>query len=104
MRTFTLFTLALIMATLQSSMAAEITAPEIGRDLFGSTQLGKSGGSCAGCHPDGKGLDKVGDFSDTELKDIINACVRDALHGTLFHDDSRELNALMLYVRRFQAK
>jgi len=104
MKTFTLFALTLIMASLQLSMATEITTSEIGRDLFESTKLGTSGRSCAVCHPDGKGLDKVGDFSDAELKDIINACVRDALHGTLFAGDSKELNALMLYVRNFQAK
>ena len=104
MKTSNLFTLALMMASLQPSIAAGISTLEIGRNLFESTQLGKSDLSCAACHPDGKGLEKVGDFSDTELKDIINACVRDALHGTLFASDAQELNALMLYVRSFQAK
>ena len=104
MKTFTRFALALILTGLQPSMAAEIRTSEIGRALFESTQLGKSGRSCTACHPEGKGLDKVGDFSDNELKDIINACVRDALQGTPFAGDSQELNALMLHVRRFQGK
>ena len=104
MKTFILFPLALILASVLPAIAVEVATPEMGRALFESTQLGKSGRSCAVCHPDGKGLDKVGDFNDAELKDIINACVRDALQGTLFAGDSQELKALLLHVRSFQAK
>lgn len=104
MKTSMLFPWALILASVLSAMAVEIATPEMGRALFESTQLGKSGRSCAVCHPDGKGLDKVGDFSDAELKDIINACVRDALQGTLFPSDSQELSALLLHVRGFEQR
>jgi len=96
--------MALILVGVLPAMAVEVATPEMGRALFESTRLGKSGRSCAVCHPEGKGLDKVGDFSDAELKDIINACVRDALQGPLFPDDSQELTALMLHVRSLQAK
>jgi hypothetical protein len=99
-----LLTMALILANVLPARAVEVVPPDMGRALFESTQLGKSGRSCAGCHPDGKGLDKVGDFSDAELKDIINACVRDALQGSLFAGDSQELAALLQHVRSFQAK
>jgi len=104
MKSFILLPLALILANVLPAMAVEVATPDMGRVLFESTQLGKSGRSCAVCHPDGKGLAKVGDFSDAELKDIINACVRDALQGTLFAGDSQELKALLLHVRSFQAK
>lgn len=104
MKTSILFPLAMILTSVLSAMAVEIATPEMGRALFESNQLGKSGRSCAACHPDGKGLEKVGDFTDAELKDIINACVRDALQGTLFSGDSQELNALLLHVRSFQVK
>lgn len=73
-----------------------------GRSLFESTQLGTSGQSCSTCHLSGKGLDKTGDFTDSELKDIINACIRDALKGSKFAEGAPELDALMHHVRTFQ--
>ena len=104
MKSSLLLPLVLIMANVLPAMAVEVATPDMGRILFESTQLGKSGRNCAVCHPDGKGLEKVGDFSDTELKDIINACIRDALQGPLFAGDSQELEALLQHVRSFQAK
>jgi cytochrome c peroxidase len=104
MKSFMLFPLALILASVLPAMAVETANPDLGRALFASPQLGKSGRSCADCHPGGKGLEKISDFSDAELKDIINACVRDALQGTLLAADSPELNALLLHIRSFRAK
>ena len=94
--------LGLLLSYALPAMAVEMATLDMGRSLFESTQLGTSDRSCATCHPGGKGLEQVDDFSDAELKDIINACIRDALHGTKLTDDSRELNALLLYVRTFQ--
>lgn len=94
--------LVLLLGCALPAFAVEIATLDMGRALFESTRLGTTDRSCATCHPDGKGLDQVGDFSDAELKDIINACIRDALHGTRLTDDSQELNALLLYVRTFQ--
>jgi cytochrome c len=37
-----------------------------------------------------------------ELKDIINACLRDALGGKLISTESQEMDALLVYVRSFQ--
>lgn len=84
------------------SFGGQATIPPNGRALFESRSLGVNGRSCATCHPGGKGLDKVGDFSDAELRDIINACIRDALHGARLGDDSPDLADLVLYVRSFQ--
>lgn len=94
--------LALLLGCALPAKAVEVAALDMGRALFESAQLGKSDRSCATCHPGGKGLDQVGDFSDAELKDIINACIRDALGGSMLTDDSQELNALLRYVRTFQ--
>jgi cytochrome c len=47
-------------------------------------------------------LEKIGDFNDEELKDIINACLRDALGGKLISVESQEMVALLAYVRKFQ--
>lgn len=75
---------------------------DVGRALFESKALSTNGRSCSTCHPDGKGLEHLGDFSEPELKDIITACIRDALHGPQLADNSEELQALMKYVRTFQ--
>ncbi len=98
----TMLSMGLILIGALSAMAIEIATPELGRSLFESPQLGKAGRSCATCHPGGKGLEEVGAFSDTELKDMINACIRNALKGTPFANDTQELNALMMHVRSLQ--
>lgn len=95
--------LLVILLTIGFSAAA-IEAPSVGlgKTLFESAELGSKGKSCSSCHPEGKGLDKVGDFNDTELKDIINACFRDALGAAMISTDSQEMDALLAYVRSFQ--
>ena len=84
------------------AFAVEAPSLELGRTLFEATDLGSKQRSCATCHPQGKGLEQVGDFTDAELKDIINACIRDALGGRQLAPDSQEMNALAAYVRIFQ--
>ena len=83
-------------------LAIEAPSLDLGKSLFESPELGTKQRSCSTCHTQGKGLDKVGDFNDEELKDIINACIRDALGGELMDLESQELNALLSYVRVFQ--
>ena len=84
--------------------AIESPSLSLGKTLFESDALGTKGRSCATCHTQGKGLDMVGDFNDTELKDIINACLRDALGAKMISIESQEMNALVGYVRKFQKK
>jgi len=84
--------------------AIESPSLSLGKTLFESTELGTKGRSCATCHAQGKGLGMVGDFNDTELKDIINACLRDALGAKMISAESQEMNALVGYVRKFQKK
>ena len=84
------------------SWAEDFPSLEQGKSLFESTELGSKQLSCAGCHPQGKGLDQIGDFNDEELKDIINACIRDAMGGALIGLDSPEMTALHGYVSTFQ--
>ena len=84
------------------TLATETPSTELGQALFESPELGTKQRSCNSCHAQGNGLDKIGDFNDEELKDIINACIRDAVGGELMDVDSQELNALLLYVRTFQ--
>ena len=82
--------------------ANEAPSLSLGKMLFESTELGTKGKSCQTCHSQGKGLDMIGDFNDDELKDIINACLRDALGGKLISVESQEMVALLTYVRKFQ--
>ena len=82
--------------------ANEAPSLSLGKTLFESTELGTKGKSCQTCHPQGKGLEMVGDFNDEALKDIINACLRDALGGKLISVESQEMVALHDYVREFQ--
>lgn len=84
--------------------ANEAPSLSLGKTLFESTELGTTGKSCQSCHPQGKGLDMIGDFNDEELKDIINACLRDALGGKTISLESQEMEALHAYVRKFEKK
>ena len=84
--------------------ANETPSVALGKTLFESVELGTKQQGCATCHPQGKGLDKIGDFNDTELKDIINACLRDAVGAEMISPDSQEMNALLAYVRMLQKK
>ena len=84
--------------------AIESPSLELGKTLYESNELGTKGRSCNSCHTDGKGLELIGDFNDEELKDIINACIRDALGGELISVESQEMQALLSYVRTFEKK
>jgi hypothetical protein len=98
-----ILTLLIMMVALPGvAFAVEGPTLEYGRILFESKELGTKQRSCSDCHPDGKGLEQTGDVNDTELKDIINACIRDAMGGTLFAIDAQELEALLNYVKRLR--
>ena len=94
--------ICILLVTGIHAFAIEAPTLSLGETLFESTELGTKGRSCATCHPQGKGLDMIGDFNDTELKDIINACLRDALGADMISAEAQEMNALVGYVREFQ--
>jgi len=82
--------------------ATEAPTLNLGKALFESTELGTKGRGCVTCHAQGKGLELIGDFNDTELKDIINACLRDAVGAKMISPEAQEMEALLGYVRGFQ--
>lgn len=84
------------------AQATEAPTLSLGKALFESTELGTKGRGCVTCHEQGKGLEMIGDFNDSELKDIINACLRDAMGAKLISTESQEMEALLVYVRSFQ--
>ena len=94
--------MSLLLMTGISAQATEAPTLSLGKALFESTELGTKGRGCVTCHEQGKGLEMIGDFNNTELKDIINACLRDAMGGQLMSTESQELEALRVYVRSFQ--
>ena len=94
--------LALLLITGLGAHATEAPTMELGKTLFESTELGSKGRACVTCHAQGKGLDLIGDFNDMELKDIINACLRDAMGAKLISTESQEMEALLVYVRGFE--
>ncbi len=94
--------LCILLLTGICAQATEAPTLDLGKTLFESTELGSTGRSCATCHPQGKGLEMVGDFNDAELKDIINACLRDALKAEMISVESQEMDALLAYVRKLQ--
>jgi cytochrome c peroxidase len=97
-----ILTSALLLIGAAPSQAIETPSLELGQTLFESSALGSKQRSCSTCHPQGKGLEMVGDFNDSELKNIIAACLRDALNAKPISTESQEMNALLAYVRTFQ--
>jgi len=94
--------ISLLLMTGISAQATEAPTLSLGKALFESTELGTKGRGCVTCHEQGKGLEMIGDFNDAELKDIINACLRDAMGAKLISTESQEMEALLVYVRSFQ--
>lgn len=82
-----------------SLYAVEAPTAELGKTLFTSPDLGGNAKSCSTCHPDGRGLEEIGFYSDDQLREMINFCIRDALKGEMLDPDSRELESLFLYVK-----
>ena len=82
--------------------ATEAPTLNLGKTLFESTELGSKGRGCVTCHAQGKGLEMIVDFNDTELKDIINACLRDAVGAKMISTEAQEMEALLSYVRGFE--
>ena len=94
--------IGILLMTSFSCYAIEAPSLSLGKTIFESSELGTKGRSCNDCHSQGKGLEMVGDFNDTELKDIINACLRDAIGADIISPEAQEMNALVGYVRKFQ--
>lgn len=80
-------------------LAKEVPSREMGKALFESAAVSTVGKSCATCHPDGKGLEKIDAYDDGMLREMINFCIRDALKGQMLPEDSQELESLLLYLR-----
>lgn len=92
-------TFLLLILVTAPGWAVEGTSVEMGERLFSTPVFGETGRSCATCHPGGGGLEGIGDFSDAQLREIVNACIRDALKGEPIDSHSTEMNSLIRYLR-----
>lgn len=98
---FVLVLMILLLLLLQLQLSASET-PASGETLFRSASLGTNGKACASCHPQGKGLEQIGDYDDTILQEMVNFCIRDAMKGKMLPDGAKELRAIAGYMRHFQ--
>lgn len=81
--------------------ASDVPSIEKGKELFNSNKLGKSGKSCATCHPGGKKLEWAGTYDDERLGEITNKCIKKALQGKPFIEESVELKSIVMYLKTF---
>jgi hypothetical protein len=72
-----------------------------GLELFESTKLGKSGKSCATCHPGGRRLEWAATYEDDKLVVVINGCIQKALQGKPLPLDSDDMKSLLMYLKTF---
>src|SRR5512133_285194 len=97
--------LTFIAMSLLATVATAADGPSVnrGKELFTSTQLGTNGKSCAGCHPDGKGLENAAAFDEKKLVKVTNMCIEKALKGTALPDNSSDLSSLIMYQKTIGA-
>ena len=82
-----------------TAMATDMPSLDRGRELFSGTTLGSNGKSCAGCHRDGKGLERISSYDEGELADIVNQCIRKPLAGKGLAPSSSDMRSLIIYIR-----
>ena len=58
---------------------------------------GTTGKSCSSCHPDAKGAAKAAD--KTDIRETINSCIVNALHGMAIDPRSSEMDDMVAYLK-----
>ncbi len=105
--------IAIAMMLLASTVfAIEHRHEDRGKMLFYDPNLGggTSGRSCATCHPDGKGLEGVGDKKGWKtpggefktLEEAVNICITMALQGKALDVNSQQMKDLVSYLKTFK--
>jgi len=98
--------LAIAMLLASAVFAAHHTPEDRGKALFNDTKLGggTSGKSCGSCHPDGKGLEKVGSMAEANIPEMVNNCISKALKGTALDVKSEQMKDLVSYLKTIKPK
>ena len=102
--TIILFTLSAGAETHYVGMKAGKGNVKRGEYLFNQVGFGagRSGKSCATCHPGGKGMEGVAKkFAgrDAALRKAVNRCIRGALKGKGIREDSQAMADITAYMR-----
>ncbi len=102
MKSLKIIALVAIAMLLASAVFAMHHTPEDrGKTLFNDTKLGggTSGKSCGTCHPDGKGLEKIGGMAEGKIAETANMCITKALQGKALDVKSEQMKDLVSYLK-----
>ena len=101
MRIAVLSTIAVVMMFTLSIATGDV---EKGKALFNDPKFGGGtiGMSCNSCHPDGNGLEKVGDRKD--LEKFVDGCIKNALKGKGIDPKSVEMADIIAYIKSLKGK
>ena len=104
MKVFTVSMFSLLAVLLIWSLASAAGDAAKGKKLFDDLKFagGTAGKSCGSCHPDGKGAAKAAD--KTNLRQIINSCIVNALHGKAIDPRSAEMDDMVAYLKSAKEK
>jgi cytochrome c len=91
----------MILAGASSLWGAEKVSVDRGMELFESTRLGKSGKSCATCHPGGRKLEWAATYEEEKIAQMINVCIQKALQGKPLPVDSDDMKSFVMYLKTF---
>ncbi len=102
-----LIAMAMLFAT--AVFAMHHTPEDRGKAMFNDTKLGggTAGRSCNTCHPDGKGLEGVGNKNEWKtpggsfktLEEAVNMCITMALKGQALDVKSEQMKDIVAYLK-----
>jgi cytochrome c peroxidase len=115
MRSFMIVSVIAVMMLVSSAVVAMQHRPEDrGKVLFNDPKLsgGSAGRSCNTCHPDGKGLEGVGEKKNWKtpggefktLEEAVNICITMALKGKALEIKSEQMKDIVSYLKTFKVK
>jgi cytochrome c553 len=97
--------IAVVMLFAATVFALDSTPEERGKALFNDTKLGGTAGkACSSCHPDGKGLEKVGSKAEGQTMEQINNCISNAHKGKTSNVNSEQIKDLLAYIKSITPK
>ncbi len=103
-------------AVLGVLMVSQVYSQDIerGKKLFNDSKFagGKSGKSCATCHPGGKGLEGVADKKEFKLmgktlkslEEAVNLCIEMGLKGKPIDPKGKDMADLVAYLKSLKGK
>jgi cytochrome c5 len=116
MRTLKIFVVIVVAMFVASAvvLAKHHTPEERGKTLFNDPKLGggTAGKSCNTCHPDGKGLEGVGNKKEWKnpggtfksLEAAVNVCIEMALKGKALDVKSDQMKDMISYLKSLKPK